>query len=324
MKKFITNVVLLVIVLFAVFYLFDTAITNGLRKSDMITYSNMTKIVNGAINADLIINGSSKAYVQVSPKILDSVLQLNSYNLGLDGTPFIPQKLQYELYEDYNKSPEIVVQIVSNGTLQETGINLYNYIKFAPYLNIEKVSTMTKMFKGFTFVDYHLPLLRYSGNPLEVIDGLLSLFNVHLSKAPLEKGYLVTNRVWDGSFEQFKKDNKEGINVSLDAQACALFEEYIKNCKSKNTEVIMVYPPVYHEFVPYVRDREKLIAYYTEVSEKYNVPFLDFSQDEDLTFDTKYFYNSQHLNKAGTEIFTRKLGAAIKVRTQNSTHLKKH
>jgi hypothetical protein len=277
----------------------------------------MTKLSNGSINADLIINGNSKSYVQLSPKIFDSVLNLNSYNLGLDGNDFVIQKLQYDLYQKHNTVPKIIVQTVDFATLRKAEGELYNYVRFAPYLDNKHVKNTTKLYDGFTFVDYNLPLLKYSGQPLEVIDGLASSFNIHIAPSTLEKGYIQKNLTWDGSFDKFKERSKDGIRSSIDKSTCDIFEAYIEDCKQKNIPLFLVYTPVYHEFIPYDLDRQVLFDYLSDVSKKYDVPFLDYSEDE-LTFDKNKFFNSQHLNKEGSELFTTKLGLDIKASLNNN------
>jgi hypothetical protein len=321
MKKFIINIFIISIALFVVFYAFDKTITLGLRQSNMLIYDNLTKLFNGKINADLIINGSSKAYVQLSPRIIDSTLALNSYNLGLDGTPFIPQKVQYELYERYNTPPKIIIQIVDFSNMAKAQGNLYNYSKFAPYINIDIVRQMTKLYNGFTFIDYHVPLLRYSGMPIEVLDGILSLFNLHIAPSNLYKGYLEQDIPWDGTFEKFKESYKRGVESKLDTTTCKLFEDYIKRCKEKNIQLFLVYPPLFYESIPYDINRKTMLDYFNKVSLKYSVPFLDYSYDE-LSFNKGNFYNSQHLNKIGAELFTKKLCIDIKERNHKDAYKK--
>lgn len=319
MKKFILNIIFISITLYAVFFALDKIITFGLRQSNMLIYDNLTKLFHGEINADLIINGSSKAYVQLSPRIIDSALNMNSYNLGLDGTPFIPQKVQYELYEKYNTPPKIIIQIVDFSNMSEAQGNLYNYIKFAPYLNIDIVRKMTKLYNGFTYLDYHIPLIKYSGNPIEVLDGILSLVNLHIAPSNLYKGYLEQDISWDGTFEKFVKNYKKGIGSKLDTTTCNLFEDYIKKCKQKNIQLFLVYPPLYYESIPYDINRKTMLDYFNSISHKYDVPFLDYSYDE-LSFNKSNFYNSQHLNKIGAELFTKKLCIEIKARVYNNEY----
>nr|WP_321234169.1 hypothetical protein [uncultured Psychroserpens sp.] len=316
MKKFLINILFFGFILMVVFFVTDKVITHGLRQSNMVIYEKLTKLSNGVINADLIINGNSKSYVQLSPKIVDSVLDLNSYNLGLDGNDFVIQNMQYNLYEKTNRPPKIIIQTVDFGTLRKAEGELYNYIRFGPYLNNSEVRKTTKQYEGFSLIDYNLPLFKYSGQPLEVLDGLASSFNIHIAPSSLEKGYIQKNLAWDGSFDKFIAENKNGINSTIDKSTCTIFESYIKKCKQNNIKLFLVYTPVYYEFIPYDLDRQLLFDYLNDVSKKYDVPFLDYSEDE-LTFKKHYFFNSQHLNREGSELFTKKLSLDIKVLLKN-------
>ena len=58
--------------------------------------------------------------------------------------------------------------------------------------------------------------------------------------------------------------------------------------------------------MPCAKTVKEIISLYQHFSEKYDIPFLDYSNDE-LSYSTKYFYNSQHLNRTGAELFTAKL-----------------
>lgn len=277
----------------------------------MVIYDKLTRLYSGSINADLVINGNSKSYLQLSPTIIDSVLNLNSYNLGIDGNDFVIQKLQYDLYEEKNTVPKIIIQTMDFASLRKAEGELYNYIRFAPYLDINAVKETTKQYEGFSTLDYYVPLLKYTGKPLEVVDGLFSSVNVHIAKSNLDKGYIQKDLSWDGSFDKFKEEFKDGIHSSIDKSTCDLFEEYIIECKEKNIALVLVYTPVYHEFIPYDLDRQLLFNYLNNVSKRYDVPFLNYSEDE-LTFEKKYFFNSQHLNKEGSELFSIKLSNDIK------------
>lgn len=268
------------------------------------------------MNADLIINGSSKALVQISPKIIDSVLNLNSYNLGMDGTGFIPQKMQYDLYLKYNKKPEIVVQIVSHGTLYKN-VELYKYIKFAPYFDNEEIKKVSKKYKGFSTYDYYIPFIRYSGNPSIVINGLLNTIGIDLRKDNKYKGFLAQDKKWDNSFNDFKNNNPDGVSIRIEEHSIKLFENYIAECKNNNINVILVYPPTFMESKKYIKNEDEIVAYYKYIADKYQVPFLDYS-DNVLSYSTEYFYNSQHLNRKGAELFTKELSVDIKNLLENN------
>ena len=257
------------------------------------------------MDADLIINGSSKALVQVSPFILDSILKSNSYNLGLDGTSFIPQKLQYDLFRKYNHKPELVIQIVSHSTLVKSQA-LSGAVKFAPYLDNTEVEDVTRRYVSFSNYDYLLPLIKYSGDPSAIVNGILNFIGLDAKKDSRYKGYLEKDVAWDYSFEKFIETNENGILIHLDSTSIDLFEKYIAKCKEDRVNIVLVYPPTYFESQNYIVNLTDIIAYYNNVSTEYQVPFLNYSKNE-ISFLKKYFYNSQHLNKKGAELFSERL-----------------
>ena len=53
------------------------------------------------------------------------------------------------------------------------------------------------------------------------------------------------------------------------------------------------------------------MAIYKNISMKYNIPFLDYSSDT-ICLSKDYFYNAEHLNLMGTNLFSRKLTSDLK------------
>jgi len=281
----------------------------------------MTKVYQGEINADLIINGSSKALVQVDPTIIDSILGTNSYNLGLDGSPFIPQKALFELYIRSNKKPKIVVQVVSNGTLRSLDDGFLNPVKFAPYLEIPEVKKHIKLTGAFSSFDYIVPLLKYSGSPFELSTGLLSLFNITLIKNEDIKGYMPNKTSWQDKEKNHQDQHPNQIvntppNISqkikeftlLDSISCSLFEKFLEECRISNIIVFVVFPPIHHQDSYTIKNN----AYYSLVAKKYNAYFLDYSRDSSFVYNKDYFYNTQHLNIRGAKKFSNRLATDIK------------
>lgn len=302
MKTFLKNILIFCALALLLFYGLDFIITKGLRKTNSEVNGTFNKVMHGQINADLIINGSSKALVQVSPKILDSILEVDSYNIGMDGSPFLPQNLQFNLYLKHNKHPKRIIQVVSNGFLSKSNELIY-YMKFAPYLSINEVAELTKQYDGFSKADYYLPYLKYSGNYGMIINGFANNFGLDLKAYKFYKGYTEKDKSWDNSFNEFVKENPDGVYRKMDSVSVLLFQEYIKTCKNLNIDLILVYPPTYIKSQQYINNKKDIIKFYKEISTNNNIPFLDYS-DIELSYSTDYFYNSQHLNKKGAEIFS--------------------
>ena len=88
-------------------------------------------------------------------------------------------------------------------------------------------------------------------------------------------------------------------------------EQFLKECKRDNIKLIFVYTPEYIEGQKFVANRTSIFKTFSKYSKKYEIPFYDYSKDS-LCLDKKYFYNSNHLNKTGAEIFTNKLIDTLK------------
>ena len=294
----------------------DSLISTGLKKSENKLFHNLTKINKGEINADLIINGSSKALVQVNPLVLDTLLDINSYNLGLDGTPFIPQKAQFELYKLHNVKPKYIVQIVSNGTLRNMDSGFRNHIKFAPYLNVDEVENLMLKTGSYNYLDYRIPLYKYAGNPFEIGTGILSYFGFQLFKATDQKGYFPQNKEWEDiqlitpntTVDELSYNTIDSF-IKIDPTSRLEFESFLEECKNNQIIVFLVYPPIHSSSSATIKNNK----YYEQISKEFDFHFLDYSQDSSFSFNKDYFYNSQHLNSSGADLFSLRLATDIKM-----------
>ncbi len=307
MKKFILNILIFSLLGYTTFLVIDKMVTVGLRNSDAFVFENLTRIYKGEINSNLIINGSSKALVQVSPYIIDTMLNFNSYNFGMNGANFEIQNLVYQLYRIYNSKPEYIIQVVGGETL-ELNENLHEYKRFAPYINDTLVKRVTSKLNGFSFADYYLPFIRYSGFTVEIINGVSNYFGVKLptDKSNKYKGYISYDKKWDNSFERFKEIYPDGQLIEIDNSLVSLFNNYIESCLKDNINIILIYPPTYYESHRYIKNRDEIISLYESIANKHRIPFLNYSENE-LFRSKQYFYNSQHLNKNGAELFTKEI-----------------
>jgi hypothetical protein len=70
----------------------------------------------------------------------------------------------------------------------------------------------------------------------------------------------------------------------------------------------MVFAPFYCEGMhfDFVSNPEEILAFYRQISEKYAIPFWDYSQDS-MCLRKGYFYNSEHMNKPGADLFTKRI-----------------
>ncbi|MDB5147631.1 MAG: hypothetical protein JWQ57_1651, partial [Mucilaginibacter sp.] len=134
LKKFLINLSVFVILYLILAYPLQYIVDTGLKKSDFSSeYKEWDDITKSRINADIIIQGSSKAWKQISPKKFEQAFKLSTYNLGMDGQHFPMQKWRSDVYLKYNKKPKYIIQIVALTELQNPVIQ-YNYTQYIPYL----------------------------------------------------------------------------------------------------------------------------------------------------------------------------------------------
>lgn len=85
-----------------------------------------------------------------------------------------------------------------------------------------------------------------------------------------------------------------------------MFDTFLQECKNNNIKVTLVYTPEHIEGQNFISNRKEVIDLYKNFAEKYNLRFLDYSADS-ICLKKMYFYNTTHLNKKGSELFTKKL-----------------
>ena len=313
MRKDVKYFLLFITPIIIIAYFVDVFISKNLKYSNRYAekeYPTWNAIYEGKINSDLLIFGSSRAWIHIDPIMISDSLGISSYNLGIDGHNFWLQDLRYRELLKHNKRPKFIICSLDYFTLKKNK-ELYNSEQFLPYMLWNKdIKNSTISYEGFSTIDYEIPLLRYYGNYNAVETALR--FSLGRLSNPITrvKGYQGRDEVWNSDFDNAKASIKR-LEVTLDKPTIVLFENFLKECKSNNIKLIFVYTPEYIEGQKFVSNREQIFGLYNKFSEEYQIPFYDFSNDS-ISYQKKYFYNASHLNKLGSQLFTKKLIDTLK------------
>lgn len=313
MKKFIRYFLLFSLPPLLLSYFLDVFISMNLKKSNNFAqkeFSTWNAIIDGKVNSDILIYGSSRAWVHFNSTMMSDSLLIPTYNLGIDGHNFWLQYLRHKMVLESNTKPKLIIVSVDMFTLQKVK-NLYNLEQFLPYMLWNRnIKNATSSYEGFVSADYVIPLIRYYGKKKE-IETAMRFFSGHLSNPVSRvKGYEGLNRIWNKDFNK-AKSSMEGYKVKIDPESVLLFEKFIAECKLENIKLIFVYAPEYIEGQEFTKNRDEVFAIYKKYSNQYQIPFYDYSNDT-ICFQRNYFYNSVHLNKTGAELFTSKLIDTLK------------
>jgi len=319
MKKFFLRLSLFMLPIILISYPADKYISDTIRKSNSFAgweYPTMNAIMDGKIDSEIIIHGSSRAWIDVDATLLGSAFGTHAYNLGIDGHNFYLEYLRHQLLLDYNQKPKLIIQILDNHSLAKVP-ELTNPDQFLPYmLWNSKICKAINTYEGFNYYDCIFPLIRYYGK----LDALKEFKK--LQKNPSEnpvkriRGSYGFDLQWNATeFESLKKNlekqHKTTFNTNLDTASVKLFDAYLKDCRSKNIRVVMVYAPDFIEGQKVMGNRKEIMDLYTHFSKKYALTYYDYSNDS-ISYQKKYFYNVMHLNKTGAKYFTTDLIAKLK------------
>ncbi len=293
MKKFLINSVCFAAILWVFAIVADIYVSDNLRHSEERKYAAWNGIYNDTTCYDMVINGSSRAWVQYDPHILDSILHLNTYNLGIDGSGINRQMTKYRKYCELHGQPKYLLQNIDIFTMANT-IG-YEREQFFPYFFYDRdLMRQTDEYEHFTFAEKYIPYCRYMGlDMLHLDDGLY-------------KGYRGQDKVWDGTmFSQM-----DTVEVLLNTNMLRLFDDFLTEQARLGTQVVLVYSPIYHGVIDKCPDIDRMYTMYDTLAAKHHLTILNY-MEMPLCYDTAYFYNATHLNRQGAEIFTARLAQDI-------------
>lgn len=308
MKKLVKQIGFFLLPIILISFYADNYISENLKKSNSFAekeYSTWNAIIDGKVNSDIVIYGSSRAWKHINPTMINKSLNVSTYNLGIDGHNFWLQYLRHSLLLENNTRPKLIILSLDVFTLQKVD-DLYNLEQFLPYMLWNtKIKDATISYNGYNLMDYNIPLIRYFGRGNAIQTSMKGK-----SQVERIKGYQGQNQQWNNDFDKAKSVMKN-YEKSLDTASIILFEKFLKECRNKKIKIIFVYSPEYIKGQKFIKNRSQIISLYKKMSNKYNIPFYNYSNDP-LCFKKKYFYNATHLNKTGAEIFTKKLIDSLK------------
>ena len=298
MKKFLVYGFIWLMCFLVIFIALDISISSISRKyisRNSVKYAGWTYVFDDTITYDLVICGNSRAMVQYNPKVLDSVLNTNSINLGIDGSAINRQVVKFNNYIKHHALPKLLIQNVDIFTMKKTvGFEKEQYY---PYFYNRKFLREIDIDECFSFQEKYIPFWRYLGT-YHIMNDLVA--------DTIYKGYKFDSRSWDSS----ELDKITTIDVEIDNEMVERYRYFIENCKANAIQIVFVHAPYYHEVFDKCTNIDEYTNLWTNLSQEYNIQILDYTQDT-ICYKTDYFYNGTHLNKRGAELFSAKLAHDI-------------
>ena len=307
MKRFLINIVGFVVVIVVLAVVSDYMVSTGLKRAERGHFYTMNKLMNDRIDADVVILGNSRASSSYHPSVLDSILKIDTWNLGVSGQPFGVSYLRWQLYRRNNCNPKLLIVNIDYAELNMVS-NGFEKEQYYPYM----IDTLVKPYLdlyGFSWAEKHIPMYRYRGDYKLMSIGLTELFHIrHDTKGDYIKGY--TNKDWDWNGENLEAVLRNGkVEGQCNPQAVNLLEDLLVTTKKDGIPVVFVYAPLFKKLKENLYEQSSSETY-QRLSEAYDVPILDFSE-MDICYDTRFFHDANHVNAIGAIRFSMELAHCI-------------
>lgn len=286
-------------------------ITAGLRRMPTSIYRVTNLMVEGRINAQIVITGSSRAASHFDPRVIQRITGSTAFNLGRNGSQTDMQLAVLKTYLEHNRPPEIVVHNLDAFTFQTTR-EVYSPAQYIPYLNENELYQPLRKINRNMWKSRYIPLYGYVAEDMSFawLQGLRA-FLPWPQRENLYDGYDPRESKWTDEFARFKASQREPVRWEIEPAGIRLTEELVRVCRDRNIRLIFVYSPEYSEMQALTGNRREIFGLFHKIAAGKQVPFWDYSNWR-YASNTEYFTNSQHLNATGAEVFSEDVALKLK------------
>jgi hypothetical protein len=303
MKKFLLKVIITLSSFYVILYFLDYIVEEGIKNSNNEEMPSWNQLFSGSINDDLVIMGSSRAYVHFDPKAIERLSGISTYNLGLNGSRFYSQKAKLDWYLKFNKKPKVLIWVVDLHSF-ELAEETMRIDKIIPYSHVEEVKDFFFRTGHYTKTLELIPFSRFTLISKQLFyTGLANSLLGYTSPTTVYKGYKKNTSNWnDDRLRSIKINNPDGLKINLDNKIIEDFKMTCQILKNLEIKVVLVFTPMHENGLSIYNNYENILQEIGQVAEDINVPFLNYSRSE-INADTLNFYNAMHLNQTGVEKF---------------------
>jgi len=292
----------------------------------------LNRMYHGEINADIVFFGSSRTSLHINPEIIQHTTGETAWNLGNDGSNFEQQELTLEDYLLYNKTPKLVAFEADLSSLDPSLLRFKTEL-FLPYrndssnaFNLFNSSWDESLYYWFfsssvykqqipeILVDYKniFNRIKNGGNIVEPlkVSKVLTVNRpdyVLINGAQLKKGQV------SGQLPQTLPFPSPVIHFDLSQITIRerKFDELMQFANNRGLILVLIFPPYMKGEID-EEQRKTAIDFYLQLSRKYkNIYFLDYSQDSQLDNSLNFWWDGNHLNIKGANLFSREVGQEL-------------
>ena len=289
-------------------FVFDFGVSHS--KYDQTGKVNL--IMNHTIDPEIIVFGSSVGEVGLNSKILSTKTKKRVYNCSIDGTPYIQYKGLINEFNSYSKVNKYVIFMESYFSLQKLQAVSVADRYLAHIQNPNIYSALYYLQPELIWKCRYIPFYKYVATShiyyKNCLLGIKDYLQKNKSTDSLE-GFRPVYREWEIDQDEILKSMKP-FKIKTDPEVVTKYITTINEMKKNNKEIIIVLPPIYFELSQRLTDFSPIRQTLDSISKITGARFIDFSSS-DICSQKEYFYNTNHLNFHGAQIFTTRLADSL-------------
>jgi len=297
MKKFIINISIGVLLLIAIDFVIGTALKHFYFKQSSGLQYRTTYSINKT-KAKILVFGSSRANHHYDPNVFETKFNKSFYNTGRDGN--------YQLYQTAvlqgvldRYTPELIIYDFA-GTFKYDEGDYDRLSALLPYYNSnEEIKQIVNLRSPYEPIKTFSKIYPYNSMLLHI-----GLGNTEKNKVKNKdiKGFIPLNGNWKNEIDSLKTP----AHYEVDSIKLKQFKTFIQLVKSNQIPLYITYSPVYYQY-----DRDYSIEICKKICLEENIPFYDYSKDEQFIGDKMLFADPDHLNNKGARVFSKIIAEQI-------------
>lgn len=286
----------------------------------------MHELYNSEENIDILFVGSSHCYRALMPEIADEMFQKNTFNAGTSGQALDGSLVMIQEAVEENDVQTIYLEMYYDISLKEeyrerTAMTATYLISDYMRPSLRKLeyrlsaSGKEHYVNNFILARRHWEKFFYGDNVFELItkkstDDYKNYEYTYLNTEKeyyVGKGFVANDKVIpDGGFYSDGTTPRISTDVISDDWRASLLE-IIEYCDKQEVELVLVSAPISNFNLLEVGDYDDYIDLINELIAGTGVKYYDFSlcKEEYFPNDEMYYYDTNHLNTAGAERFTK-------------------
>lgn len=305
MKLFVTKILVFSITFFIIeklFYIF-IYISPSLEIDKRLEY-----VINGDMNKDLIILGSSRGARNIIASQIEDSLNIESYNLSYPGSNIVFHEFLLRSLVTYNTPPKIVLlalddssELLPSESLTFRFDRLYPLAKY-DYIHQEMIERGERNLLSNFFI-----LSNINIRNLDIRKKRFSKLDTIMSKGSMPISFQRENR----DFIFHKSTHTYDVDAELSEKLNA-FISFQHLCISNGIQLFLLYSPNFWEHNKAFENRMSELSFPSVSSIMYDTSNAVYKNSD-------YFYDEGHLKKNGAIIFTNEIISHLKdvVRTNH-------